>query len=121
MHPPSLSRLVDSISIVVPPSPLKKQSSKESINSLPLNNSESTSVAPIDETTLSQQQQKEEEEEEIISDRAPSLSYPPSAGLIHRTPSTTSSAGESKLGRIQLTLRYSVQRQKLIIDIHRIA
>ncbi|XP_047354620.1 extended synaptotagmin-1 isoform X1 [Vespa velutina] len=108
------SNISNIISTSVPPSPLKKQSSKESINSLPLN-TESTSTAPTEEI-ISQL-----EEENVISNSAPSLSYTPSVGLIHRTPSTTSSAGESKLGRIQLTLRYSIQRQKLIIDIHRIA
>lgn len=40
--------------------------------------------------------------------------------LIHRTLSTTSSAGASGLGRIQLTLRYSVQRQRLIVIVHKI-
>ncbi|XP_046825814.1 extended synaptotagmin-1 isoform X1 [Vespa crabro] len=108
------SNISNIISTSVPPSPLKKQSSKESINSLPLN-TESTSTAPIEEII------SQPEEENVISNSAPSLSYSPSVGLIHRTPSTTSSAGESKLGRIQLTLRYSIQRQKLIIDIHRIA
>ncbi|XP_043675721.1 extended synaptotagmin-1 isoform X2 [Vespula pensylvanica] len=108
------SNVSNILSSSVPPSPLKKQSSKESINSLP-RNIESTSVAPIEEMIL------QPEEEDIISNTAPSLSYTSSGGLIHRTPSITSSAGESKLGRIQLTLRYSIQRQKLIIDIHRIA
>ncbi|XP_055676683.1 extended synaptotagmin-2 isoform X2 [Lutzomyia longipalpis] len=40
--------------------------------------------------------------------------------LIHRTSSTTSSAGFAGLGRIQLTLRYSVQRQRLIVIVHKI-
>lgn len=40
--------------------------------------------------------------------------------LIHRTPSVTSSAGSAGLGRIQLTLRYSAQRQRLIVIIHKI-
>lgn len=40
--------------------------------------------------------------------------------LIHRTPSVTSSAGSAGLGRIQLTLRYSAQRQKLVVIIHKI-
>ena len=42
-------------------------------------------------------------------------------GLSHRTLSATSSAGDAGLGRIQLTLRYSVQRQRLIVVIHKIA
>lgn len=40
--------------------------------------------------------------------------------VIHRTLSTTSSAGTSGLGRIQLTLRYSVQRQRLVVIVHKI-
>uniref|UniRef100_A0A1L8DZP3 Putative synaptotagmin-like mitochondrial-lipid-binding domain protein n=2 Tax=Nyssomyia neivai TaxID=330878 RepID=A0A1L8DZP3_9DIPT len=42
------------------------------------------------------------------------------SNLIHRTPSTTSSGGIAGLGRIQLTLRYSVQRQRLIVIVHKI-
>ncbi|XP_046681836.1 extended synaptotagmin-2 isoform X2 [Homalodisca vitripennis] len=45
----------------------------------------------------------------------------PTSGLHQRTASTTSSSGEAGLGRIQLTFRYSVQRQRLIIVIHKIA
>lgn len=41
--------------------------------------------------------------------------------LIHRTPSTTSSAGADGLGRIQLTLRFNNQRQRLVVIIHKIA
>lgn len=40
--------------------------------------------------------------------------------LYHRTASVTSSAGEAGLGRIQLTLRYSIQRQRLIVVVHKI-
>lgn len=43
-----------------------------------------------------------------------------SSVLTHRIPDITSSAGEYNLGRIQLTLRYSVQRQKLTVIIHKI-
>lgn len=43
-----------------------------------------------------------------------------SSNLIHRTPSITSSAGVSGRGRIQLTLRYSVQRQRLVVIVHKI-
>lgn len=42
------------------------------------------------------------------------------AHLIHRTPSVTSSAGSAGLGRIQLTLRYSIHRQRLIVIVHKI-
>lgn len=40
--------------------------------------------------------------------------------LFHRTPSTTSSAGSDGLGRIQLSLRFNMQRQRLVIIIHKI-
>nr|XP_018902831.1 PREDICTED: extended synaptotagmin-2 [Bemisia tabaci] len=41
--------------------------------------------------------------------------------LHQRSPSVTGSMGPSKLGRIYITLRYSVQRQRLIVVIHKIA
>ncbi|XP_049535380.1 extended synaptotagmin-2 isoform X1 [Anopheles darlingi] len=40
--------------------------------------------------------------------------------LLRRSPSTTSSAGSAGLGRIQLTTAYSVQRQRLIVIVHKI-
>ncbi|XP_058455220.1 extended synaptotagmin-2 isoform X1 [Malaya genurostris] len=40
--------------------------------------------------------------------------------LLRRSPSTTSSAGSAGLGRIQLTIAYSVQRQRLLVIIHKI-
>ncbi|XP_058061694.1 extended synaptotagmin-2 isoform X3 [Anopheles bellator] len=40
--------------------------------------------------------------------------------LLRRSPSTTSSAGSAGLGRIQLTVSYSVQRQRLLVIVHKI-
>ncbi|KAM8705446.1 hypothetical protein ACLKA7_009836 [Drosophila subpalustris] len=40
--------------------------------------------------------------------------------LTHRMPESTSSAGEHGLGRIQLSIIYSAQRQKLDVTIHKI-
>ncbi|KAM7361921.1 extended synaptotagmin-like protein 2 isoform 4-T4 [Cochliomyia hominivorax] len=40
--------------------------------------------------------------------------------LTHRVPDVTSSPGEYGLGRMQLTLHYMVQRQKLFVTIHKI-
>ncbi|KAK7792686.1 hypothetical protein R5R35_007285 [Gryllus longicercus] len=62
----------------------------------------------------------------VIATAQPVESVPPGAGsdtsgLHQRSPSVTSSAGEAGLGRIQLTLRYSIQTQKLIIIVHRVA
>ncbi|XP_026466139.1 extended synaptotagmin-2 isoform X2 [Ctenocephalides felis] len=45
---------------------------------------------------------------------------PKLSGLVHRTPSVTSTSGAHDLGRIQLTLRYSVQRQRLVVIVHKI-
>ncbi|KAK2575492.1 hypothetical protein KPH14_011218 [Odynerus spinipes] len=107
------SNVSNILSSGVPPSPLKRQPSKESTNSLAPSTG-SVQAAPIEEMISA------EEEDVIVANTAPpSLSASP--GLVHRAPSTTSFAGEAKLGRIQLTLRYSIQRQKLAIDVHRIA
>ncbi|XP_058821865.1 extended synaptotagmin-2 isoform X2 [Topomyia yanbarensis] len=40
--------------------------------------------------------------------------------LLRRSPSTTSSAGSAGLGRIQLTIAYSIQRQRMLVIIHKI-
>ena len=95
----------------MPSSPLKKQPSKESINSQSRTGS---AAALLPEEPISV------EEELILSTSAPS-SFTGSPQLIHRNPSIMSSSGESKLGRIQLTIRYSTQRQKLSIFVHRVA
>lgn len=42
------------------------------------------------------------------------------AVLTRRMPDLTSSTGEYGLGRIQLSIRYSVQRQKLSVTVHKI-
>lgn len=47
-------------------------------------------------------------------------SEPQADGVSHRILSNTISAGDAGLGRIQLTLRYSVQRQRLIVVVHKI-
>ncbi|KAL0121271.1 hypothetical protein PUN28_008736 [Cardiocondyla obscurior] len=96
----------------IPPSPLKKQPSKESVNSQPRSTGSAAALLPEEPTAV--------EEELIISTSAPS-SYTGSPQLIHRNPSITSSSGEAKLGRIQLTIRYSTQRQKLTVFVHRVA
>lgn len=91
---------------------MKRQPSKESVNSLTRSTGSGTVIVPEEPVTG--------EEELIITTTAPS-SITGSPQLIHRNPNMTSSAGEAKLGRIQLSLRYSVQRQKLIIVVHKIA
>ncbi|XP_037871782.1 extended synaptotagmin-1 isoform X3 [Bombyx mori] len=64
--------------------------------------------------------------EEIIDKEvdSPQENQPPSGRdspkLIHRTSSLTTSAGEAGLGRILLSLRYSMQNQTLYIVVHKI-
>uniref|UniRef100_A0A8D8C695 Extended synaptotagmin-2 n=1 Tax=Culex pipiens TaxID=7175 RepID=A0A8D8C695_CULPI len=52
--------------------------------------------------------------------RSPNLSENGSE-LLRRSPSTTSSAGAAGLGRIQLTIAHSIQRQRLLVIVHKIA
>ncbi|XP_065092589.1 extended synaptotagmin-2 isoform X3 [Ochlerotatus camptorhynchus] len=52
--------------------------------------------------------------------RSPNLSEN-GTELLRRSPSTTSSVGSSGLGRIQLTVAFSVQRQRLLVIIHKIS
>jgi len=85
------------------PAPLKKQESRISTTSEIIPN------APV--------------EEKIFSSSTAHLSASPTSEdsvLLHRTPSTTSSAGVDGLGRIQLTLRFTLQRQRLIVIVHKI-
>lgn len=63
--------------------------------------------------------QDESAKETLIPEQ--NASPPSSPTIVHRTMSITSSAGEAGLGRIQLTLRYSGQRQRLIVVVHKIA
>ncbi|XP_015602160.1 extended synaptotagmin-2 isoform X2 [Cephus cinctus] len=100
----------------LPPSPLRKQSSKESVHSIASSAISSSAgglivAAPVAEESI----------EETITPDSAALSIQTTPGLIHRNLSVTSSAGEAKLGRIQLTLRYSVPRQKLIVVVHKVA
>ncbi|XP_071644428.1 extended synaptotagmin-2 isoform X1 [Temnothorax longispinosus] len=105
------SNISNMVSSSVPPSPLKKQPSKESVNSQPRTGSPAA-LLPEEPAAV--------EEELIVSTSAPS-SFTGSPQLIHRNPSVTSSSGEAKLGRIQLTIRYSSQRQKLTVFVHKVA
>lgn len=108
--------------LLVPDSPLKRQPSKDSIKSA----ANSTTSAALEAAMASEDTVEGLIQREQAS--APISAIPPfssvrnsSPGLIRRNPSITSSAGDSKLGRIQLTLKYSVARQKLMIIIHKVA
>ncbi|KAH0949266.1 hypothetical protein HN011_000641 [Eciton burchellii] len=107
------SNISNALSSSVPASPLKKQPSKESVNSQA--QSIGSAAGPLPE-----EPRATVEEDLIISSSVP-YSLNESPKLIHRNPSMTSSLGEAKLGRIQLTLRYSVQRQKFVVVVHKIA
>lgn len=64
-----------------------------------------------------------EEEVFMASTKVGLNASPPSSEdqtLIHRSVSTTSSAGADGLGRIQMTLRFNMQRQRLVVIIHKI-
>ncbi|XP_011689858.1 PREDICTED: extended synaptotagmin-2 isoform X3 [Wasmannia auropunctata] len=106
------STISNMLSSSVPSSPLKKQPSKESVNSQPRTGS-AAALLPEEPAAV-------QEEELILSTSAPS-SFTGSPQLIHRNPSITSSSGDAKLGRIQLTIRYSMQRQKLTVFVHKVA
>ncbi|XP_076290205.1 extended synaptotagmin-like protein 2 isoform X2 [Lasioglossum baleicum] len=102
------SNISNTLSSSLPPSPLKRQPSKESLKS---STGSGAGNAP-EETGPTN-------EEVVVINTASSLTGSPQ--LLHRNLSVTSSSGEAKLGRIQLSLRYSVQRQKLIVVVHKIA
>lgn len=94
---------------------MKKQFSRESVHST----ANSGVSAPGQPPPASVTEERDDEATLISTQAADSLMSQP--GLIHRNSSISSSMGEWKLGRIQLTLRYSVARQRLVIVVHRIA
>ncbi|XP_046986798.1 extended synaptotagmin-2-B isoform X3 [Schistocerca americana] len=75
---------------------------------------------PAVKTELDHTESMKSATEEIIIAAAASPGVQASPDLRQRSPSATSSAGEYNLGRIQLTLRYSQQRQRLIVVVHRV-
>ncbi|CAL7948734.1 unnamed protein product [Xylocopa violacea] len=105
------SNISNNLSTSVPSSPLKRQPSKESVSSTRSTGSGAV-ILPEEPAAV---------DEELLVTTATPSSHTESPQLIRRNTSITSSAGEAKLGRIQLSLRYSVQRQKLIIVVHKIA
>ncbi|KOC62039.1 Extended synaptotagmin-2 [Habropoda laboriosa] len=106
------SNISNTLLTSLPPSPLQRQPSKDSVNSL--THSTGSGAAIISEEPVPP------EEDLIVTTTAPS-SVTGSPQLTHRNINVTSSTGEAKLGRMQLSLRYSVQRQKLIIVVHKLA
>ncbi|KAL7303855.1 hypothetical protein TKK_0003977 [Trichogramma kaykai] len=110
-----IERQESSISSNVPDSPLKRQQSKDSIQS-----SISSAVA---ETDLGVDDPMLRESAESVSamPRQSSVRSQASSSVFKRNPSITSYAGESRLGRVQLTLKYSLARQKLFVVVHKVA
>ncbi|XP_076667035.1 extended synaptotagmin-like protein 2 isoform X2 [Andrena cerasifolii] len=106
------SNISNTVSSSVPPSPLKRQPSKESVNSSTRSTGSGAAILPEESNTV---------DEELIVTATAASSVTGSPQLTHRTPNAMSSAGDAKLGRIQLSIRYRVQRQKLIVVVHKIA
>ncbi|XP_018325864.1 extended synaptotagmin-2 isoform X2 [Agrilus planipennis] len=111
---------------------IKRQDSKTSTSSklksddTTIKKSTEDAVQSLVQEREAPKQVQETVEEFIEQSKATFDSTKPSSrefeeGIHHRQPSTTSSAGEAGLGRIQLTLRYSIQRQRLTVVVHRIA
>ncbi|XP_037038533.1 extended synaptotagmin-2 isoform X3 [Bradysia coprophila] len=105
-----LSRQTSSKSDVSPVPPLRKQDSRMSNHSY---GNDTDSGVANEEVNVALTASK------TSASPSPDLSEQTS-GLLHRTPSMTSSAGIAGRGRIQLTLRYSVQRQRLVVIVHKI-
>ncbi|XP_043276643.1 extended synaptotagmin-2 isoform X2 [Venturia canescens] len=111
------STVSSSISNSVPTTPLQKQPSKESVHSV----SHSAVSTTVGVTAPSDSLSEEPVVEETMMPSMTAEAIGAHPGLIHRHPSQTSSVGEAKLGRIQLTLRYSVPRQKLVVVVHKVS
>lgn len=60
------------------------------------------------------------EEELCIRESAP-IPVSATPTLVRRHPSVPLDSGESRLGKIQLNIRYSVPRQKLVILVNKVA
>lgn len=121
---------------------ISSTSERDNTNSsagLPRSNSVKLPPSPTDTTTsqLSKQDSSKSfagydtgnsQEEVVYMQSAPTqMASPPrtpdsNSGmeLHHRVPSEVHTAGVAGLGRIQLTVRYSVQRQRLIVIVHKI-
>ncbi|XP_043475067.1 extended synaptotagmin-1 isoform X2 [Leptopilina heterotoma] len=112
---------ISNLSSSVPPSPLKKQLSKESLQSAGSNASANrgTNIPTLAEVPPPEYRFPPIEEPAVRETAPTQTSANPN--LVHRHPSFTSSTGDSKLGRIQLTLQYSEPRQKLFIHVHKVA
>lgn len=91
----------------------KKQDSRVSQSSVAASIEEA--VAAVEEEVIKGSQS------ELLSSSPSAIGQLENQTLYHRTPSTTSSAGVDGLGRIQVTLRFNIQRQKLVVIVHKIA
>ncbi|XP_055611276.1 extended synaptotagmin-2 isoform X2 [Uranotaenia lowii] len=112
-----------------------------SIRSAPISAADSTTTEPAVSTGSFRKQESRKSTTSAIVDQmsiqeepfilstlnTAMMATPPSPNLsdhgtelLRRSPSTTSSAGSCGLGRIQLTIAFSVQRQRLLIIVHKI-
>lgn len=103
-----------------PVPPLRKQTSKFSTNSQSIDNNSDSGIPMDEQFIISSTVTSTLSSEPALTAPASDDSDYSNSNLIHRTPSTTSSSGTAGLGRIQLTLRYSVQRQRLVVIVHKI-
>ncbi|XP_026289942.1 extended synaptotagmin-1 isoform X1 [Frankliniella occidentalis] len=92
----------------------------QSVGGKSVGGSSVSSVQPSKDK-LSTQTSVQEEAENFSEELSTPLESTNNATVLHRTPSATSSAGEAGLGRIQMTLRYAVPRQRLVVVIHKVA
>ncbi|XP_063707613.1 extended synaptotagmin-2 isoform X3 [Culicoides brevitarsis] len=111
---PGLSRSSSMKAASVLPPTMKKQDSRISQSSV---------AASIDEAVAAVEDEMTRGSQSELMSASPTnnATQLENQTLYHRTPSTTSSAGVDGLGRIQLTLRFNIQRQKLVVIVHKIA
>lgn len=86
---------------------------KDIVDNAPSNQSDNVSGKSIPVEQIINKEVDVPQESQIPSERD-------SPKLIHRTSSLTTSAGEAGLGRILLSLRYSLQNQVLYVVVHKI-
>ncbi|XP_039492924.1 extended synaptotagmin-2 isoform X2 [Drosophila santomea] len=97
------------VTAVSPPAFKESQSSSKRLSA----ESPISEEDPVAATKVSPAMSASTSSEKPISELATSV-------LTHRFPDSTSSPGEHGLGRMQLSIRYSAQRQKLDVTIHKI-
>ncbi|XP_045454847.1 extended synaptotagmin-2-A [Melitaea cinxia] len=96
-----------------PVQPSHTEELKDFVDNAPPNQSDNLSEKSIPVEQIINKEVDVPQESQIPSERD-------SPKLVHRTSSLTTSAGEAGLGRILLSLRYSMQNQVLYVVVHKI-